>query len=92
MAEYWIHSEPNAAGEYEVHNIECTCLPEINKRYSVGRVHHCNEAIVKAKEKYAALADLITACKKCCDCDNCTIPCVVKGTDKLTKPKTNARS
>lgn len=63
MKRYYVHTEKDAQGQYEVHTEDCSWLPEPEKREYLGNYSNGNEAVRIAKCRGYASAD---GCWHCC--------------------------
>lgn len=52
MTFYYLNSIAQKNSEHEVHQLSCAHLPEANNRVLLGKFTSCEEAILKAKEKF----------------------------------------
>lgn len=65
MDVYYVNDVAQANGDHEVHNPNCTFLPEVQNRTYLGVFATCQEAVDAAKEHY----DQVNGCVHCCkDC------------------------
>ncbi len=61
MKIYYVNSFPNPAGNYEVHQEGCQCIPNFLSRKFLNHLPSLKKAIVKAKKTYS----MAIACEKC---------------------------
>jgi hypothetical protein len=61
MPTYYINTNPNQTGKYEVHTSDCTFLLSFLNRKYLGDFKSCSDAIKKAEETF----DTVKACRNC---------------------------
>ena len=61
MPIYYVNKNAQPTGEHEVHNSDCSYLPDTENRKYLGQFYRCQEAIIEAKKYY----DNVDGCFYC---------------------------
>lgn len=66
MASYFLNTNQQMNGDYEVHTSTCGWLPSANNREYLGEFSHCTYAVTEAKRRHPAWYR-INGCYYCCN-------------------------
>ncbi|MDA3904696.1 MAG: hypothetical protein PF484_01345 [Bacteroidales bacterium] len=61
MNYFYVNKTAQSTGENEVHINNCAQLPDANNREYLGYFSDCQDAIIKAQQKY----EIVDGCKFC---------------------------
>ncbi|SOB94126.1 hypothetical protein [Rhodobacter maris] len=65
MTLYYLNTNQQANGDYEVHTGSCTWLPAEGNREYLGQFSNCRDAVAEAKSRHPSWYR-INGCKYCC--------------------------
>jgi len=63
---YYVHSKAQSNGDHEVHNEDCSYLPEPQNRIYLGEFSNCKDAVDAARTFYSDV-DGCYYCSRECD-------------------------
>lgn len=62
---YYVNKNDQPSGEHEVHKSDCSYLPDLQNRLSLGYHSKCSDAVKKAKETYTNVDGCYYCCNEC---------------------------
>jgi hypothetical protein len=65
MKKYYVNNNAQSNGDHEVHHEDCTYLPLVQNRTSLGILSNCGDAVKEAKKHYKQVNGCETCCTEC---------------------------